>query len=93
MTYAAPHTYGGSTAIAMAMAERRGTVLCDLETYRCPRTVLLKERLHVCRAPVSFRLGRATVLVVKSDGHNFPAKGSDVAAWREESSTTGAYMP
>src|SRR5437667_7423799 len=28
----------------MAIAERRCTVLCDLETYLCPRTVLLKEQ-------------------------------------------------
>ena len=28
----------------MAIAERRGPVLCDLETSRCPRTVRLKEQ-------------------------------------------------
>ena len=29
--------------MAMAIAERLCTVLCDLETYRCPPTVLLKR--------------------------------------------------
>jgi hypothetical protein len=44
-------------------------------------------------SPVSVRRGGATVLVVKRDGHHVPATGSEVSAWREEASTTGAYRP
>jgi Phosphorylase superfamily len=39
MPYAAPHTYCGSTAMAMARAERRCPVRCDLEPSQCPHPV------------------------------------------------------
>jgi hypothetical protein len=54
---AAPHPYGGSTAIAMAMAER----CCPVAATEKPLGALIPSystgRLHVCRAPVSVRLG------------------------------------
>jgi len=37
---AAPHTYGGSLAVATTMAGSYQGVRCDLETDRCPRPVL-----------------------------------------------------
>jgi hypothetical protein len=48
----APNTYGGSITIAMARAERRGVVLCGLETYPCPRPVLCKG-VAACQACAS----------------------------------------
>ena len=51
--------------MAMAMAERRGTVFCALETYLSPHTVLFKSGAAHLDAPVSARFGGATVLVVK----------------------------
>jgi hypothetical protein len=66
----------------MAMAESRATVFCALETYLYPHAVLLKGGAARVRAPVRFRFGGATVLVVKSGWHNFHAKESDVSAWR-----------
>jgi hypothetical protein len=41
----------------MTSAETMQAVFCDLETYRCPHTVLVKERINVTRSPVRFRLG------------------------------------
>jgi hypothetical protein len=41
---AAPHPYGGALAVCTTMAESRTGVLCDLETYGCPRTVLCQRR-------------------------------------------------
>jgi len=40
---AAPNTYGGSLTIFMTSAETTQAVFCDLETYLCPRTVLVKK--------------------------------------------------
>jgi hypothetical protein len=40
MPYAAPHTYGGSTAMAMASAARRCPVLCARDTAPGPHTGL-----------------------------------------------------
>jgi hypothetical protein len=37
----APNTYGGSTAIGIAVTESVSMVLCALETYLYPHTVLL----------------------------------------------------
>src|SRR5262245_16192375 len=54
---AAPHTYGGSTAMTMAIAERRVTVFCALETDLDPPAVLLKGGAARFRAPVRFRFG------------------------------------
>ena len=44
-------------AMAMASAENAIVVLCGLETYRCPHTVLLKEEAARVRSPVSARFG------------------------------------
>jgi len=53
----APHTYCGSSAIGMAVTESIDRVLCALETYLYPHTVLLKHRAtHLC-APVRLRCG------------------------------------
>jgi hypothetical protein len=54
---AAPHTYGGSTAMAMARAESRATVFCALATSRDPHAVLLNGGAPRFRAPVRFRCG------------------------------------
>ena len=40
--------------MAMAIAERLCTVLCDLETYRCPHTVLLNR--EAARVPCASSL-------------------------------------
>src|SRR5712664_2861609 len=36
----------------MTSAETTKAVFCDRETYRCPRTVLGKDRINVTRSPV-----------------------------------------
>ena len=38
--------------MSMTSAETTKAVFCDLETYRCPRTVLGQDRINVRRAPV-----------------------------------------
>ena len=38
--------------MSMTSAETHPSVFCDLETYRCPRTVLVKGRINVIRFPV-----------------------------------------
>jgi len=54
---AAPHTYGGSTAIPVASAARVRTALCPRETSLHPHTVLLKRRAAHRGAPVRSRFG------------------------------------
>src|SRR5882724_7917742 len=79
---AARHTYGGSIAIVMAIAESRCRVFDARETSLYPPTVLLKSGAAHRWSPVRCRFGGATVLVVKSEWHNFRAKESDVSASR-----------
>jgi hypothetical protein len=43
--------------MAMAIAERRGTGFCALETYLYPHTVLFKSGAAHLDAPVSARFG------------------------------------
>jgi len=38
--------------MCMTSAETQQSGCCDLETYRCPRTVLVKGRINVRRSPV-----------------------------------------
>src|SRR5262249_39054066 len=54
---AAPNTYRGSPAIKMAATERVGMVLCALETYLYPHTVLRKGKAAHLYAPVRLRFG------------------------------------
>jgi hypothetical protein len=54
---AAPHTYGGSTARAMAMAESRGTVVCAREPSLSPPTVRCHSGAAQLEAPVRARCG------------------------------------
>jgi hypothetical protein len=54
---AAPHTSGGATAMAMAMAESRGTGFCALEPSWYPHPVLCKRGAAHLGAPVSARCG------------------------------------
>ena len=41
---AAPHPYGGSLAVCTTRAGSAPCVLCDRETSRCPRPVLVKRQ-------------------------------------------------
>jgi hypothetical protein len=54
---AAPNPYGGSIAIAVAMAERLFPARCALATYLYPHAVLLKRRAAHRGAPVRSRCG------------------------------------
>jgi hypothetical protein len=67
----APPTYGGSTAIEMTMAERRGTGLGDLATSRDPHTVL--------RQRAAARLPCASEGQVRGRGSPRPRSGACAA--------------
>jgi hypothetical protein len=54
---AAPHTYGGSRAIVIAMAESRCMVVCALATALYPPPVLLNRGAAQRCAPVRSRCG------------------------------------
>jgi len=72
-TVSAPHTYGGSVTIAMVIAGRRCVVLCGLETYPYPHTVLGKVRAQ--------RLAFASEGQVRGRGST-PVPGATLAASR-----------
>ena len=48
--------------MSMTMAEIKTSVFCDRETSRCPRTVLVKERMngHTCSSEVQARVRSST---------------------------------
>src|SRR5919106_803788 len=76
---AAPNTYGGSLAAATASAEAALGGLDDLETYRCPRTVLCKgvaERVPF--ASSSQARGRGSTRLLDTTIAAYTGAGADV---------------